>query len=86
LALNGYDGDKLIIYDPWGRVYTVSMDSIFYGRQGSNAVFADPRTRVIYGNYKTRTWDNFNHYVTGSGEQKTQTLLTHRIKFRVSQP
>ena len=30
LALNGYDGNRLIIHDPWGRVYTVDMENIFY--------------------------------------------------------
>ena len=86
LALNGYDGDRLIIHDPWGRVYTVDVESIFYGRESSTDVIADPRTRVTYGKMRKRTWDNFSHFMGHGGEQSSHTILTFRLKFAVYQP
>ncbi len=86
LALNGYDGNRLIIHDPWGRVYTVDVESIWYGRESGSFVFSDPRTRVTYGSMRKRTWDNFAHFMTHGGEQKSHTILRNRIKFGVYQP
>lgn len=83
LALNGYDGNRLIINDPWGRVYTVDFENIFYGSQSGNYIYAFPKTRVIYGKWKDRTWDNFSHFVQHGGEQGTHTILTNRIKFSI---
>lgn len=86
LALNGYDGNKLIINDPWGRVYTVDFENIFYGSQSNNYVYALPKTRVTYGKMMARTWDNFSHFMGHGGEQGTHTILTNRIKFSIYQP
>jgi hypothetical protein len=86
LALNGYDGSKLFINDPWGRVYTVDFENIIYGGISDNRVWAHPRTRVIYGNFKARTWDNFSHYIAHGGEKGEHTILSGRIKFAIYQP
>lgn len=86
LALNGYDGNKLIINDPWGRVYTVDFENIFYGSQSGNNIYALPRTRVIYGKMMHRTWDNFSHFMGHGGEKSTHTILTNRIKFSIYEP
>jgi hypothetical protein len=85
LALNGYDGNKLIINDPWGRVYTVDFESIFYGSTGGN-IYAYPRTRVTYNKWMHRTWDNFSHFMGHGGEKGEHTILTGRIKFAIYQP
>ncbi len=86
LAMNGYDGNKIIINDPWGRVYTVDFENIFYGSQSGNYVYALPRTRVIYGKMMHRTWDNFSHFMAHGGEQKNHTILINRIKFSIYEP
>jgi len=85
LALNGYDGNRLIIYDPWGRVYTVNFENIFYGRETSSNVYASNRTRVTYGKYKKRNWLNFSAFVKRGGKKSEHTILTGRILFGIYQ-
>jgi hypothetical protein len=85
LALNGYDGNRLIIYDPWGRVYTVNVENIFYGHESGSRVYQMPRTRITYGKYKKRDWLNFNHFVEHGGKKGAHTILVQRIQFGIYQ-
>ncbi|RLA62796.1 MAG: hypothetical protein DRQ88_13230 [Epsilonproteobacteria bacterium] len=85
LAINGYDGNRLIIYDPWGRAYTVNIENIFFGRESGSNVYPNPRTRVTYGRYKKRKWANFSHFVKHGGKKSSHTILTQRVQFGIYQ-
>jgi hypothetical protein len=85
LVINGYDGNRLIAYDPWGRVYTVAIENYLFARHSHNRVIADTNPRVTYIKYKKRDWLNFGHFVKHGGKKKEHTILIDRILFGIFQ-
>jgi len=90
VMINGYDGRTIIVYDPWGRVYTVSMWSYVFAQRSyhpdfQNLMRANSRTRLRYR--KIRQWDfgNFSKFVTRGAMPKTQTHLTSILFFSAHQ-
>tara|TARA_Y100001954_G_scaffold93508_1_gene102413 strand:+ start:527 stop:1501 length:975 start_codon:yes stop_codon:yes gene_type:complete len=79
LVINGYDGDHLILYDPWGRIYTAKASNYLYavekGFLSDKVISGSHRTRFTYGKKKKRNWMNFSHFIEHAGEFRFHNIL-----------
>jgi len=80
LVINGYDGQNLILYDPWGRIYTAKASNYLYavekGFISDKVISGSHRTRFTYGKKKKRDWLNFDHFIQNSGLVRYHNILT----------
>ena len=87
IIVNGYDGDNLILYDPWGRIYTAKASNYLYAVEkrflSDKIISGSHRTRFTYGKKKKRDWLNFDHFIGNSGLKKYHNILNTKTNIGI---
>ena len=87
LVINGYDGGKIILYDPWGRIYTVDVTNYLYavekGYLSNRTLSGSHRSRFTYYKKKKRDWLNFDHFIGNSGLKKYHNILNTKTNIGI---
>lgn len=77
IVLNGYEGDKAIIYDPWGRAYLSYLTTRFYTWQYNSSYKL--KNGLVYK--KDIHWDTFGKHFVEKGND--HFVIDEKISLRV---
>ncbi len=87
LVINGYDGGKIILYDPWGRIYTVDIVNYLYavekGFISNKTLSGSHRSRFSHHKKIKRDWLNFNHFIENAGLKKYHNILNTKTNIGI---